>query len=521
MVALVLLGAVLRFHRLGEWSFWVDEVFQVRDSLAMDTVGEAVSAYYPLSYLLMRPALVGLGLSEWSARLIPAIIGIIAIPLMYIGAKMVLGRRVAILSVVLLAISPWHLYWSQNARFYTLLLILHNVSLLLFYLGLERDRFRLILFSFVFRVLALMTHPTAILLLPIYVLYFAALKILPFEKPSGLRYRYLIPMTIVPLLLYVAYDGYRIIFADQTSIFLAFVQTFIGYPNLTAFSILGSILYRVGMPLALLALFGGVIMLIKGVRLGLLLGLAAAIPIISVMALSSFTFTAFRYAFVALPGFILLGAYFTIQALRGRTGIWPILIFLGAMVLILSQDHVLEDAGHYLGAGWQFGPLIVFTIFAIIIGGREIWRRTGEGEGFHRERGSGSNLWIAGLLIPVVLQPLLANGLYFTFQYGYRDAWKEVASVLVPQRDDSDLVLSTLPLLADFYLGEGTRHIASVDLDAELDKGSRLLVVEDWGVYKFFGPTEDWLYENCEQTGLFDTFAGGRNFQLRTHLCEK
>ena len=357
MVALVLLGAVLRFHRLGEWSFWVDEVFQVRDSLAMDTVGEAVSAYYPLSYLLMRPALVGLGLSEWSARLIPAIIGIIAIPLMYIGAKMVLGRRVAILSVVLLAISPWHLYWSQNARFYTLLLILHNVSLLLFYLGLERDRFRLILFSFVFRVLALMTHPTAILLLPIYVLYFAALKILPFEKPSGLRYRYLIPMTIVPLLLYVAYDGYRIIFADQTSIFLAFVQTFIGYPNLTAFSILGSILYRVGMPLALLALFGGVIMLIKGVRLGLLLGLAAAIPIISVMALSSFTFTAFRYAFVALPGFILLGAYFTIQALRGRTGIWPILIFLGAMVLILSQDHVLEDAGHYLGAGWQFGAL--------------------------------------------------------------------------------------------------------------------------------------------------------------------
>jgi len=520
VAALVLLGAVLRFHRLGEWSFWIDEVTQARDSLAMDTVGEAVSAYYPLSYLLMRPALVGLGLNEWSARLIPAILGIIAIPLMYVGANAVLGRRVAILSAALLAISPWHLYWSQNARFYSLLLLLYNASLLLFYLGIEKDRFRLILLSFLFWLLALATHPTAILLLPTFVLYFAALKVVPIEKPAGLRYRYIIPITVVPLLLYVAYDGYRIAIAGKTSIFLAFVQTFVGYPNLTAFSILGSILYRVGMPLALLALFGGVLMLVRGVRLGLLLGFAAALPILSVMAMSSFTYTAFRYAFVTLPSFILLGAYFAVQWSKSPKRTWTLVAFVGALALVLSQDYVLEDAGYYLGAAWRWAPLIAVALLAVVALAWSVQLKLRGPDNNRRDDKVGSSLWMAGLLVPVLLHPLLANGLYFTFQNGYRDDWKAAASAVVPNLNQGDLVLSTLPRLADYYLGEGTKQIEAVDPKAELSNGTRLWIVEDWGIYKFFGWAEDWMYQNCELTGTFDNFAGGRNFQFRTHLCE-
>ena len=521
MAALVLLGAVLRFHRLGEWSFWLDEVFQVQGSLALDTVGEVLSGYYPLSYLLMRPALVSLGLSEWSARVVPAVIGILAIPLMYFGANAVLGRRIAILSAALLAISPWHLYWSQNARFYSLLLILYNASLLLFYLGIEKDRFRLILISFFCWALALATHPTAILLLPTFVLYFAALKVVHFEKPAGLRYRYLIPMTVVPLLLYVGYDGYRIAFAGKTSIFIAFVQTFIGNPNLTTFSILGSTLYRVGMPLALLALFGGVLMLAKGVRLGLLLGFAAALPILGVMAMSSFTYTAFRYAFVTLPSFILLGAYFAVQVLKNPKGTWALAVFIVGMALVLSQDHVLEDAAHYLGAGWRWGPLVAIALLAAVALAWSVRIKFRGPNSDRRDEKVGSNLWIAGLLVPVLLHPLLATSLYFAFQGGYRDDWKAAASAVVPNLHEGDLVLTTLPPLADYYLGEGTKHIEAVDLNVELSTGTRIWIVEDWGIYKYFGWAEDWMDQNCELTGSFDTFAGGRNFQLRTHLCEK
>jgi len=181
---------------------------------------------------------------------------------------------------------------------------------------------------------------------------------------------------------------------------------------------------------------------------------------------------------------------------------------------------VLEDASFYLGTEWRLGPLIAISGFGILAAAWGIWKGSSNGERRHDSRVR-SYLWTTVLLVPLLLHPLLANGLYFTFQNGYRDDWKAAASIVVPERREGDLVLSTLPPLADYYFGGDTSHIQSVDLDAELEQGTRIMVIEDWGVYKFFGSTEDWLYSNCKQSGVFDTFAGGRNFHLRTHTCVK
>ena len=110
-------GALLRMYKLGEWSFWGDEMFTVggwEDGFNYSPLRKSLSSALVQMVIAMK------GSNEWNARIVPAIFGILTIPLLYFIVKRLFDTPVAILSALLLALSPWHLYWSQNARFYTL-----------------------------------------------------------------------------------------------------------------------------------------------------------------------------------------------------------------------------------------------------------------------------------------------------------------------------------------------------------------------------------------------------------------
>src|SRR4030095_4218181 len=82
------------------------------------------------------------GVSAISMRLFPFIFGVVTIPLLYFPIKKVLDKRVALLTVFMLAISPWHIYMSQMARWYTLLILLMFFALISFYNFTESGKLR-------------------------------------------------------------------------------------------------------------------------------------------------------------------------------------------------------------------------------------------------------------------------------------------------------------------------------------------------------------------------------------------
>jgi predicted membrane-bound mannosyltransferase len=129
LAAITLIAAALRFYKLGEWSFWGDEVF---------TIGFQEDGFSKsLTTSLIHGITGWLGVTEWTARLVPALIGVLSTPIFYFLIKRVFSFPVALFAALLLAVSPWHLYWSQNARFYTLLLLFYSLGLFLFLIGLE------------------------------------------------------------------------------------------------------------------------------------------------------------------------------------------------------------------------------------------------------------------------------------------------------------------------------------------------------------------------------------------------
>lgn len=126
LLLITLLAAALRLFRLSEWSLWVDEVHTFRDFTIDEDAfwrGNSRVRYYPASFQLMRwlaPYLPSLG--EGWLRLPFAFFGIATVPTIALMGRLIVGRGAALAAALLLAVSPWHIFWSQNCRSYSMLL---------------------------------------------------------------------------------------------------------------------------------------------------------------------------------------------------------------------------------------------------------------------------------------------------------------------------------------------------------------------------------------------------------------
>lgn len=161
--ALVLIGLLcaLRFLRLGAWSLWLDESLTLAD--AFHGEGAANPLGYALFELFYRSA-PGRP-DEFHLRLPAALFGCASILAALWSLRPFVGARAATLSALFLAASPWHLYWSQNARFYTLAQTLALVGGGLLLRGLYLDSVRRTLVGLALLACAALTHPSAAFLI--------------------------------------------------------------------------------------------------------------------------------------------------------------------------------------------------------------------------------------------------------------------------------------------------------------------------------------------------------------------
>ncbi|MEX0885251.1 MAG: glycosyltransferase family 39 protein [Phycisphaeraceae bacterium] len=173
------LGAGLRLYQLDAHSFWADELYTLSalasdapasppwrgwshwsSALSLRLSGADLASAHPDEPWAWR----SLGLTERAARLGPAVLGIVAIPLLAVLALPMLGRRGALLLALLIAAAPWHVYWSQNARFYMPLSIAVAAFLTLYYHGTRRGSQWHIVAAIVCFVIAYLHHAPAIFL---------------------------------------------------------------------------------------------------------------------------------------------------------------------------------------------------------------------------------------------------------------------------------------------------------------------------------------------------------------------
>lgn len=161
-------AAGLRLYQLGEWSVWVDEAHTWRDA-TMPLTGERgfmeeQRRYYPLPFLLLRLLLgVGvIGYDEWSVRVPFAVVGVLTVPLLALCGRRLVGTWPAVLAACLLAINPWHIFWSQNARGYGMAMLGAVLAMHRLYMLFARGRGLDLLLAAGYLAFTAMSHPPAV-----------------------------------------------------------------------------------------------------------------------------------------------------------------------------------------------------------------------------------------------------------------------------------------------------------------------------------------------------------------------
>lgn len=144
LLLIILVGAILRFYELGAESIWLDEATGIRLSIEGVTtiVKESGTAatHPPFYFIILHYWMSLFGTSEVAVRSLSAIFGIISILLIYRVGSILFNRKVGLIGGFLLAVSPFQIWYSQEARPYSLLLLLSLLSYLLFIKILREDR---------------------------------------------------------------------------------------------------------------------------------------------------------------------------------------------------------------------------------------------------------------------------------------------------------------------------------------------------------------------------------------------
>jgi 4-amino-4-deoxy-L-arabinose transferase-like glycosyltransferase len=125
VILITVVAVAVRFSGLGDLGFFGDEE---TTSFAARSLAEGYGAAMPsgmpyrralpitwLSAIVVR----GLGAdAELAYRVVPALLGAIAIPLIFLAGRQFAGTGAGIIAALLMALSGWHIVWSRTARMY-------------------------------------------------------------------------------------------------------------------------------------------------------------------------------------------------------------------------------------------------------------------------------------------------------------------------------------------------------------------------------------------------------------------
>lgn len=153
-----ILGLSLRIYNLGSHNLWYDEVASFLDSNQNKLVRPAIHPQFQLYIFLLHLWTRYFGASEFSLRALSMIFGALSVLLIYNLGKLLFNRRVGLASAFILAISPLHIWYSQEARAYSLSTFLSMLMAYFFFLAVKNNKRHLWIFFVVSSVTGIYTN---------------------------------------------------------------------------------------------------------------------------------------------------------------------------------------------------------------------------------------------------------------------------------------------------------------------------------------------------------------------------
>lgn len=167
LIPILFLGAALRIYNLGAVSLWFDEALNMLDIDVLDLNRITIykNACFSVLHVFFNYFWQKLGSSEFILRLPSAIFGIISIIVVYSLGKLFFDKKTGLLGALLFSISPLHIYYSQELKMYSSLVLLILLSLYFLKRFLRDGKFIFLFGYSIFIALSIYTHYIALLTL--------------------------------------------------------------------------------------------------------------------------------------------------------------------------------------------------------------------------------------------------------------------------------------------------------------------------------------------------------------------
>ncbi|MGC9335206.1 MAG: glycosyltransferase family 39 protein [Anaerolineae bacterium] len=139
LAGLTILALLLRLHHVASNSYWLDEAISVLIarlpvSLILSNAGR--SSHPGLYYLLLHHWLRPAETEAW-VRGLSVLWGVLTVPAIFLLGVLLFNRKVALLASLMLAVAPFHVAYSQEARMYSQITCLGVLAVICFHRALE------------------------------------------------------------------------------------------------------------------------------------------------------------------------------------------------------------------------------------------------------------------------------------------------------------------------------------------------------------------------------------------------
>jgi len=143
LIILTISAFILRFYNLGFNSLWLDEASTNLISLkSFGDIWQVVLAGEfnpPLFYWIEHIIISLLGNSEFVLRFLPALFGVMVIPVIYLVGTEFRNRNVGIITAAAFTFSPFLILYSQEARSYSMMLFFVACAMLFYFKALKSN----------------------------------------------------------------------------------------------------------------------------------------------------------------------------------------------------------------------------------------------------------------------------------------------------------------------------------------------------------------------------------------------
>jgi uncharacterized membrane protein len=135
-VLFLIIASGLRFYKLDQKSLWYDELHSIIPTNPENSFSSVIEYSYgdqpPLFFVMLYAWFKVFPYDEASGKAFCAILGILGVVAMYFLGKEVADEKVGLAAMFVTACNMFHIYYSQELRFYSLLFLMTVVSFLTF-----------------------------------------------------------------------------------------------------------------------------------------------------------------------------------------------------------------------------------------------------------------------------------------------------------------------------------------------------------------------------------------------------